>query len=123
MNCPNFGVNGNKKYVHDFGSILNFIEYAFGQNKHPLGWPYGISAVQGWPYADYFAPDYNPQQQGSYSLSDFFIYSQPNPQPIPFRQVLGAKYGETCFHQPDQTGCFPNSYYPIDPDNDAIESD
>jgi hypothetical protein len=70
-NCP----NEKAPYVHDFGSILNFIEWTFGQNQPPLGAPYGIGPQQ-YPYADYFAPDghtvYSPNQ---YSLQDFFNFS------------------------------------------------
>jgi hypothetical protein len=35
--------------------------------------------------------------------------------------VIGAKYPPDCFHHPGDSGCF--STYPIDPDNDANESD
>jgi phospholipase C len=105
---------------HDFGSILNFVEYALAPQGQRLGGQYGVSGDQLFPYADYFAPDtltgggpYN------YGLYDFFTYSKPNSTPIPFRTVLGAKYPETCFHNPLQSGCF--STYPLDPDNDANE--
>jgi hypothetical protein len=63
-NCP----NEKPPYIHDFGSILNFIEYAFGTSGNPLGGTGGISPS--YPYADHFAPDghivYPPN---SYSLS------------------------------------------------------
>jgi len=95
---------------HDFGSILNFIEYAFGLPQGGIGNP-------NWPYADYFALDYNPSVQGSYSLSDFFNFGG---NPNSFSNILGAKYPEKCFHVPNQTGCFPGTY-PMDPDNDANE--
>lgn len=50
--CPNFGVNGDKRYVHDFGSILAFIEWNF------LG-PAGIGTIgQGYRFADYYAPEW-----------------------------------------------------------------
>ena len=73
-NCP----NEKAPYVHDFGSILNFIEWTFGQNQQPLGAPYGIGPQQ-YPYADYFAPD-APNSPGCnptlcpYSLHDFFDF-------------------------------------------------
>ena len=35
--------------------------------------------------------------------------------------VLGEKYPETCFHVPNQSGCFPGTY-PMDPDNDENEA-
>jgi hypothetical protein len=108
--CPNY-------YCHDFGSILNFIEYAFGTGGNPLGYPGGISPS--YHYADFLAMDYNPNQQGSYSLSDFFDFGQ---QPRAFTPITGAKYQPICFHTPKATGCFGSSY-PSDPDNDANESD
>ena len=46
-------------YIHDFGSILNFIEWALGQNRVPLsfqGYP-GLGISPTYPYADYLAPD------------------------------------------------------------------
>ena len=106
---------------HDFGSILNFIEYAFGTGGYPLGgqYGYGIGQTASWPYADYFAMDYTPNQQYSYSLSDFFDFGG---NPNSFSNILGAKYPEYCFKQPNQTGCFPGTY-PMDPDNDANEPD
>jgi phospholipase C len=42
----------NPPYIHDFGSILNFIEYVFGINGNPMG---TIGDSQ-YPYADFFAP-------------------------------------------------------------------
>ena len=96
-------------YCHDFGSILNFIEYAFGLPQGGIGDP-------NWPYADALAMDYNPNNPGSYSLSDFFDFTQ---NARGFQQINGAKYPERCFHTPSGTGCFPN--YPLDPDNDANE--
>jgi len=109
-------------YCHDFGSILNFIEYAFGTGGYPLGIAppngAGISQDPTWPYADYFAMDYSPHVQYSYSLSDFFNFSPSSFHS--FQTIQGAKYGETCFHNPNQTGCFPGTY-PMDPDNDANE--
>jgi hypothetical protein len=109
----------NTNYCHDFGSILNFIEYAFGTNGNHLGGTYGISGQSSWPYADYFAMDYTPNTAYSYSLSDFFNFSQSNYHA--FQPILGAKYPPTCFHTPNQTGCFPNGAYPQDPDSDAAE--
>jgi len=64
--------------------------------------------------------DHNPNQQGSYSLSDFFTFSSTNFHG--FQTIQGTKYGPTCFDNPNQTGCFPNSY-PMDPDSDADETD
>ena len=53
----------------------------------------------------------------AYSLYDFFDFTKP---PHAFQNIQGAKYPSTCFHSPNQTACFPNSY-PLDPDNDANE--
>lgn len=98
---------------HDFGSMLNFIEYAFG-----LGGPYGISGQQNWPYADYFAPEV---QQGTapYGLADFFNFSQNNFHA--FTPIVPLHYQPICFHDPGYQGCFQT--YPLDPDNDANQSD
>ena len=108
---------------HDFGSILNFIEYALAPKGQRLGGQAGISGDPNFPYADFFAPDVGLPPLDPYGLSDFFTYTQSNPTPIPFRTVNGAKYPEICFHNPlykSQTvTCF--STYPLDPDNDANE--
>jgi len=67
-NCP----NDKAPYVHDFGSLLNFIEYAFGTGGNPLGGQAtcGIGPCT-YPYADYFAPDghtvYSPNQYSLHS--------------------------------------------------------
>jgi hypothetical protein len=105
-------------YCHDFGSILNFIEYAFGTGGQPLGSPYGIG-TQNWPYADYFAPDGHFEQPSNpYSLYDFFDFKQI--QTPTFTPIAGAKYQPNCFHNPTAQGCFELTY-PSDPDNDANE--
>ena len=106
---------------HDFGSILNFIEYAFGTGGNPLGGTYGIGD-QHWQYADFFAPDVTPQGPNPYGLSDFFTYTQSKPTPIPFRQITPLEYSVDCFHHPLDQNCFAETY-PQDPDNDANESD
>jgi phospholipase C len=106
-------------YIHDFGSILNFIEYAFGTGQEPLGGTYGIGD-QHWPYADYFAPDgHFEYPSNKYSLFDFFNFNQI--QTPTFTPITGAKYGTNCFHTPLAQGCFTK--YPVDPDDDATESD
>ncbi len=78
LTCPNEGAG----LVHDFGSILNFIEYAFGTNGNllslsgdPKNLNKGINPT--YLYADYWAPDWYQsgnctQKQCQYSLSDFF---------------------------------------------------
>jgi hypothetical protein len=76
--CP----NDKQKYIHDFGSILNFIEYAFGTGGQPLhvaGFPPTSGISPSYFYADVFAPDGSVVRGGSclhpYSLSDFFNFS------------------------------------------------
>jgi hypothetical protein len=100
-------------YCHDFGSILNFIEYAFGQNGQSLG----SIGTANYPYADTLAMDAPPTcSTCTYSLSDFFDFSSARS----FKAITGAKYPPSCFHNPTATGCFPS--YPTDPDNDADEN-
>ena len=103
----------SNNYCHDFGSILNFIEYAFGQGRNPLG----TIGNPDWPYADFFAPDgHYVNAANPYSLSDFFNFGQ---QPRTFTPITGAKYAVQCFHTPTAPKCFTT--YPLDPDNDADE--
>ena len=61
--------------------------------------------------------DYTPNQKFSYSLSDFFNF---NGLPHAFQTITGWKYPEDCFHHPKDVGCFTT--YPIDPDDDGVES-
>jgi len=85
-----------------------------------LGGQYGISQNASWPYADYFAMDYDVNNWATtYSLSDFFDFSQSGYHS--FTPINSWKYREDCFHHPGDSGCFPN--YPADPDNDANETD
>jgi phospholipase C len=106
-------------YCHDFGSILNFVEYAFAPAGTRLGGQYGISGPN-WPYADYFAMDYDPTKWATtYSLSDFFNFSPGGYQK--FTTINSWYYPEDCFHHPKDSGCFQD--YPSDPDNDANETD
>jgi hypothetical protein len=98
--CPNF-------YCHDFGSILKFSEYVFGQKGNSLG-PIGPPQ---WPYADSFVQDMaNPPN--NYSLYDFFNFRG---QPRAFTPIKGAKYATTCFLKPKT--CFPH-FQPAAPDSD-----
>ena len=103
-------------YVHDFGSILNFIEAVFG-----LGATGGIGGIS-YPYADWFAPDVYTsgnctQSVYPYSLYDFFNFGQTARS---FSVIQGAKYDTSCFLSPSSTECF-GSNYPADPDDDAID--
>lgn len=111
-------------YVHDFGSILNFTEWALGQNQTPLSWP-GYAVGSGispqYPYADYLAPDVPPSCPPTvcqpWSLADFFLpFNTGNRRN--FTKVTGWKYDTYKFLNPSQYF----STYPSDPDDDAIES-
>jgi len=93
---------------------LNFIEYAFGQNSKPLGFPGGISPQ--YNYADVLVMD-TAAPPNNYSLYDFFDFSHFHA----FQTINGAKYLPGCFHNPMGAGCFTT--YPLDPDNDANETD
>ena len=84
-------------YCHDFGSILNFIEYAFGTGGNSLG---EISPL--YHYADALVMDTN--QQHPYSLYDFFNFNQ---QPSPFQAIGPLEYSADCFHRPSDNNCFP----------------
>jgi hypothetical protein len=102
--------NEQQQYIHDFGSILNFIEYAFG-----------ISEISpNYHYADHFAPD-GPVVCTScshpYSLSDFFNFSG---SPSTFASFI-ANYPTQCFLTPNINGCFGPSFTPADPDDDAVD--
>ena len=101
-------------YCHDFGSILNFIEFAFGTGGKPLGFPGGISGLN-YPYADWLVMDQG-QAPNNYSLYDFFDFTKPRT----FQTINGARYQPSCFHSPAGPGCFAT--YPVDPDNDANEN-
>lgn len=106
-------------YCHDFGSILNFIEFTFGTGGTPLN---EVDAQYNYPYADHWAPDAVPycvsRTACPYSLSDFFADFD---QAQPFTPITSWKYPETCFHNPDQSGCFPG-YKPEDADDDADDT-
>jgi len=118
--CP----NEQQKYIHDFGSILNFIEYAFGTGGQPLhvaGFPPTSGISPSYFYADVFAPD-GPVVCGTncphpYSLSDFFNFGGNASTFTPFTQ--GVNYPTQCFVTPSAQGCFGSSFTTTDPDNDA----
>ena len=94
----------------DFGSILNFIEYAFGSAGNHLG---PISQDSSWQYADTFVQDLGTVGAPSYSLRDFFNFNVVNP----FIPITSAKYPTSCFYNPTTAlGCFPG--YPAEPDSD-----
>ena len=110
--CP----NEQQQYIHDFGSILNFIEYAFGTGRNSIG-----EISPSYHYADYFAPD-GPVVcktcQHPYSLSDFFNFSGGPSTFTPFTQ--GINYRTECFINPSIEDCFGPSFAPTDPDDDAV---
>jgi len=133
-------VSGNKAngpvqpYVHDFGSILGFVEATFNLPPYQSGSANtcGIAGAVAdptegcnFPFADYFAPDGPFECQktggcgsyGAYPLSDFFNL----PTPRTFTAITNAKYPPSCFQEPDVTdsNCFPN--YPSEPDNDDVD--
>jgi len=119
----------NPPYVHDFGSILGYIEWAFGLSPYNspqsgCGIAGAIDPINGcdYPFADYFALDGQYEcsggacgsSWGGYPLSDFFTLGTPRS----FTPITGAKYPPSCF-QPanvNNSNCFPG--YPSDPDNE-----
>ena len=102
-------------YIHDFGSILNFTEWALGKNQASIG-----EISPNYHYADFLAPDAlfscGTKCQKPWSLYDFFV--DFSSQPRAFTNIIGAKYPTSYFLDP--SAYFPS--YPADPDNDAIES-
>ena len=106
-------------YVHDFGSILNFIEYAFGQGGNFIG---EISPT--YHYADYFAPD-GPNTPGcnrtlcQYSLKDFFDFTNERT----FNKFTQGLIATQCFLTPKIPTCLGTNFAPADPDDDAVNPD
>ncbi len=107
-NCPS-------SYCHDFGSILNFIEYAFGTNGNSIG---SVGPTQ-WPYADFFAQDTGPAPN-NFGLHDFFNFSGQARGFTPI--TTGIKYQDNCFFDPTGLGCFSN-YKPTAADSDLEDAD
>jgi len=97
-------------YLHDFGSILAFIENNF-LGSGVIG---TINQQNQYPFADAFAPDYQASPL-NVPLADFFPIPQNQPRTfVPIELPPGA----------------PNANYfinyngtPEDPDNDAIDND
>jgi len=115
-NCP----NEVPPFIHDFGSILNFMEYVFGTGGQPLhfaGQPPNSGISPSYPYADVFAPDGHVVYPPSlYSLSDFFDFNTQRsftklPQPIK----------TACFINPSDPNCFGAGFSPSDPDADNVD--
>lgn len=105
----------SSSYCHDFGSILNFIEYVFG-NGDPLN-----EINSDYHYADHWAPDAPPScPTCTYSLADFFgDFNQPQP----FTHIDGAKYPRECFRNPKTDGCFGANFVEDDPDDDGLDTE
>jgi hypothetical protein len=92
-------------YIHDFGSILAFIEHNFSLNQ-----PGGINPS--YPFADINAPD---NRSGNVPLADFFTIPQNQPRQF---QAITLPPGA------DDANYFINYNGPIeDPDNDVIDND
>jgi phospholipase C len=107
--------NNSTDYCHDFGSILNFVEYAFGTGGARLG----TIGPSSFPYADFFVQDLGPSVApgNSFSLHDFFDFSNKRA----FTPITGAKYATSCFTNqlttlPNAVSCF--STFPLAPDSD-----
>jgi hypothetical protein len=105
----------NPPFIHDFGSILGYVEYVFGLNAQ---FPSGIAGNQDCQYADYFAPDSQtggcPPTTCPYPLSSFFGTAYRT-----FVPITGAIYPSSCFQNPKSPSCFGNNY-PSDPDDDGV---
>jgi len=126
-NCP----NDKPPYVHDFGSILNFTEWALGTGGQPLhfnGQPPQSGINPTYPYADYWAPD-GPITctTCAYSLSDFFVPNLGNnPTPTPFTPIPLPPVlcnSQVCYDAEwfEDFGTHQGDSAPSDPDDDAIE--
>jgi phospholipase C len=99
-------------YIHDFGSILGFIENNFGLG---IG---NINKVNNYPFDDYYAPD---AQGGNIPLADFFNQIPINkPRPFVYINIPPAwqSYDYNYF-----INYFANGNPPLDPDNDAVDND
>ena len=121
------GTGGESQpYIHDFGSILAYIENTFGLSSYSACGIAGSDLTHfpdgcAYPYADYFAPDgpvscYDVTKCGSnpLPLSDFFFTGTPRT----FTTITGAKYAASCFaNYTNAQGCFPYNF-PSDPDDE-----
>jgi phospholipase C len=87
--CP---TKPNSRYCHDFGSVLNFVEYTFGSGGKSLGEIYPA-----YHYADYYALD-GPNNTTCtaavcpYGLSDFFNFALPPAVFTPISTPYDAQY-------------------------------
>ena len=97
ISCP---TTPNARYCHDFGSILNFIEFVFGKGNKSLGEIYPT-----YHYADYYALD-GPNNTTCkpavcpYGLSDFFNFTLPPAAFKPISTPYDAQYFITYTGEP-----------------------
>jgi len=132
--------NYNAPYIHDFGSILGFIEWNFNLSPYPDPPDDGCGIAYGDPtnfpdgcqyeFADWFAPDgyYECLESSAcgdgylgYPLQDFFNFgltSFPS-----FTEITGAKYAPGCFVAPTGETCWGSSFVATDPDDDVSEAE
>jgi Phosphoesterase family len=111
--CQSPGNCQNEKppYLHDFGSIVAFIENNF-LGSGAIG---QINAQNRYPFADNFAPDYTPPPSLHVPLADFF----PLTTARLFQQII----------LPPAWQSYDANYFLnyngqiLDPDNDAIDND
>ncbi|HEY1659430.1 MAG TPA: alkaline phosphatase family protein [Candidatus Sulfotelmatobacter sp.] len=87
--CP---TTPSSRFCHDFGSILNFVEFTFGKNLKSLGEIYPA-----YHYADYYALDTanSPTCKLAtcpYGLSDFFNFALPPATFTPISTPYNADY-------------------------------
>jgi len=135
-------------YVHDFGSILAFIENNFGLgmgcingSQDRLGNPCNNSAATGYPFADYYFPEGQVKGGPYLPLGDFFglwwnsensVCLQQNPNdgcPRSFDAIQCVVPTNPPSNYSGSTGNFCPGYFtnyngPVeDPDNDVIDND
>ncbi len=87
--CP---ITPDSRHCHDFGSILNFVEFVFGKGGKPLGEIYPA-----YHYADYYALDgpNNTTCKASacpYGLAEFFNFALPPAVFTPISTPYDASY-------------------------------
>jgi len=97
-------------YIHDFGSILGFVEYNF-LGSSQIG---NINRSNNYPFADAFAPEIQANQQ-AVPLADFFPI--PAGSPLPFQQIIVPA------GTPEPSYFTNYNGFLGDPDNDAVDDD
>jgi hypothetical protein len=109
-------------YCHDFGSILNFIEYVFGSSGAPLGNVPQLGGAPPYPYADALVLDgpnspFCNKTECPYALSDFFDFKDYATHPRPYSPI-NAPIPQSCFLNPKS--CM-STFQVQNPDDDADE--